>query len=276
VAFDTLAHGFTLTEAPCADAEGNVYFSDVLNGGVQCWSEREGVVTVVPKRRGIGGMVLHADGGLVVSGRDVSHARGDETRTLLSAPEGVTGFNDIAADAAGRVYAGALRFMPFAGEQVVPGEFWRIDAEGSAVLLFGGVEWPNGVGLSPDGETVYACDYASGELLAHPAAQTDAGRPRVLARSPAGSLDGLALDERGGIWVALGQGGGIARFEPDGTLDHVLDVPASFVSSCCFGGPDMRDLYITTADNTDDPARGGTLFRTRVEVAGLPVPMASI
>ena len=276
MAFETLAHGFALAEGPCVDDQGGVYFSDVVNGGVHRWSEADGVVTVVPKRRGVGGIVLHADGGVVVSGRDVSHVRDQETRTLFSAPEGVTGFNDITADSDGRVYAGALRFKPFAGESPVPGEVWLIYREQEAMPFFGGIEWPNGIGLSPDGGTVYTCDYASGELLAHLAVAVSPATPDVLARSPAGSADGLAVDGLGGVWVALGQGGGIARFEPDGSLDHILDVPASFVSSCCFGGPDMRDLYVTTADNTEDPERAGTLFRTRVEVAGLPVPKAAI
>ena len=53
-------------------------------------------------------------------------------------------------------------------------------------------------------------------------------------------------------------------------------LPASFVTSCCFGGDGGRDLYVTTADNTEDPARRGTVFRTRVDTAGAPVHMATI
>ena len=68
----------------------------------------------------------------------------------------------------------------------------------------------------------------------------------------------------------------MGRFGPDGGLDDVLDVPAGFVSSLCFGGEDMRDLYVTTADNGGHPDRRGTLFRTRVDVAGLPAPAARV
>jgi gluconolactonase len=272
---EALASGYGLLEAPTADGEGNVYFSDVLGGGVHRWSPEGELELVLPKRRGIGGMLLHADGGLVVSGRDVVHVKDEETRTLL-ALEGVTGFNDMAADAEGRVYAGALRFMPFGGEEPVPGEVWRIDAEGRAVELFGGIDWANGIGFSPDGRTIYTSDYAHGIVLAHELNDDGASNRRVFARSPSGGADGLAVDERGGVWVALGQGGGVGRFAPDGSLDHVLDVPASFVSSVCFGGEDLRDLYVTTADNSDDPDAGGTLFRTRVDVPGLPQPLAAI
>ena len=79
-----------------------------------------------------------------------------------------------------------------------------------------------------------------------------------------------------GVWVALGRGGGVARIGPGGTLEQVLDVPAGFVASCSFGGVERRDLYVATQDNTEDPARGGTLFRVRVDVPGLPPPLARV
>ena len=201
--FDELASGFSLLEAPCWDGAGGVYFSDVLQGGVRRWSDA-GVEDVLPKRRGIGGMCLHADGGLVMSGRDVIHVRGDEQRVLLGGIEGVTGFNDLGTDADGRVYVGALRFNPFAGESPKPGQVWRIDASGASAVLEG-IDWPNGIAFSPDGATMYACDYAHGTVLT--------GRREVFARSPAGSADGLAVDETGGVWVAMGEAGAIARFE---------------------------------------------------------------
>jgi sugar lactone lactonase YvrE len=264
---EPLATGYGLTEAPCDDGEGGVYFSDVLGGGVHRWSPGGGVETVLPKRRGIGGMCLHADGGLVVSGRDVVHVKDGESRPVF-ALDGVAGFNDIGTDSDGRVYAGALRFMPFAEEPPVPGEVWRIDGEGVAAELFGGIEWANGIGFSLDYATIYACDYASGEVLAHTLTVSgEATERRVFARSPSGEADGLAVDAEGAVWVALGQGGSLARFLPDGSLDRELEVPASFVSSACFGGDDRRDLYITTV---------GSVFRARVEVPGSPVPRATV
>ena len=91
---EELASGFSLLEGPTVNREGHVYFSDVLGGGVYRWSP-DGVQQVVPKRRGVGGIVLHEDGGLIVTGRDVLHVRDGESRTVL-ALDGVTGFNDLA------------------------------------------------------------------------------------------------------------------------------------------------------------------------------------
>ena len=72
---------------------------------------------------------------------------------------------------------------------------------------------------------------------------------------PGGQPDGMAVDEDGGLWVALGGRASVGRFAPDGVLDRELEVPATFVSSVCFGGADGRDLFITTADLA---AAGGT------------------
>ena len=269
---EVLASGYGLLEAPCVDDDGSVYFSDVLGGGVHRWAPGGDVETVIPKRRGVGGMCLHADGGLVVSGRDVVHVRDGESRTLLEL-EGVTGFNDLAPGPDGELYVGALRFMPFGGEDPVPGEVWMVGTSGKARETIGGIQWANGIGLSPGGETLYVSDYAPGEVIA---LELGTGERRVLARTPSGDADGLAVDVDGGVWVALGSGGAIGRFSPGGELEDVVEVPATFVSSLCFGGPDGRDLYVTTADNTEDASRGGKLLRTRVDRAGLPRPRAAI
>jgi gluconolactonase len=255
-----------LLEAPRWLPDGSVLFSNVLAGGV--WRHRpDGTVEeVVPKRRGIGGLVPHADGGVVVTGRSVVHVLPDgSSRDLLTDIDGVVGFNDLTTDAQGRVLVGALRFHPFGGEEPVAGEVWRIDAPGEASKLLGPVVWANGIGVSPDGGTVYVCDYQQAAVLAGPAA---GGELEELARAPEGaSCDGLAVDAGGDLWVALGAGGGIGRYTSGGRLQAVHDAPAEFVSSMSFGGEDGQDLFVTTI---------GALLKSRADVAGLPVVAASV
>jgi sugar lactone lactonase YvrE len=264
---EELVSGFSLLEGPTVDPNGGVYFSDVLTGGVYRWSP-DGVEQVVPKRRGVGGIVLHEDGGVIVTGRDVLHVRPGGSRTLL-ALDGVTGFNDLATAADGSVYVGALRFMPFGGDAPVPGEIWRIGPAGDAAPVAGGVLWANGIGFSPDGATAYGSDYARRCVIEWDVVDDGSlSSPRTFAEMPAGSADGLAVDVEGGVWVATGDAGKIARFLPGGSLDRELDVPAPFVSSLCFGGEDMRDVYVTTGD--------GRLLRDRSDVPGLPLPHARV
>jgi gluconolactonase len=265
-------HG--LLEAPRPANDGNgILYSDVLAGGVYRVEPDgdEEPLTVLPKRRGIGGLVVHRDGGIVVTGRTVVHVAGDQQRELLEL-DGVAGFNDIATDPAGNLLVGALRFRPFAGEDPVPTEIWRITAPGVAEIAGEGIDWPNGIGVSPDGGSIYASDTARGVIRVYVGGETEGS---AFATVSNGAVDGLAVDVEGGVWVALGDGG-VARFEADGRLDGLVTLPTNFVSSLCFGGDDDRDVYFTTADNPERPDSGGTIFHARSEIPGLPVAAATV
>jgi gluconolactonase len=274
--FETLAHGYRLVEGPTADDRGGLYFSDVLGGGVYRRDASGQIETVVPKRRGVGGIALHADGGLVVGGRDLLHVRG-ESSTPVFTIEGLPGWNDLCTDARGRVYAGSVGFAVFDPDaEVRPGECWRIDAPGEAVRLYGDVVHANGIGISPDGRTLYHSDTRQRVLIVHDLDEGRTSGRRAFEVPGRGRPDGLALDEEGGIWVAIADHGRIDRFLPDGRVERSLDVPARLVTSLCFAGEDRRDLIVVTGDNREDPERRGTIFRTRVPVAGAPVHPATI
>ena len=238
-----------LLEAPRLTADG-VVFSDVTGGGVYC----DGVA-VVPKRRGVGGIVPHRDGGLVITGRTLLHRE----RELLG--EDLGGFNDLTTTPAGEVLVGALRFHPFAGEAPVPSPLLRVTGPGQATVISEEALWPNGVGLAPGGDRIYLCDYARAQVLTM---GVDGSGAAVFCSSPRGGADGLAVDVEGGVWVALGDAGAVARFTPGGELDAVVDVPAEFVTSLSFSG---TDVLVTTV---------GTVFRGRSEVAGLPIAPATV
>ena len=271
---ETLAYGYGLIEGPRVDAAGNLFFSDVTNGGVFRRAPDGTITTAIPKRRGVGGIALHAGGGLVVSGRNVCHVKDGVTRILFER-EGVPGFNDLFTDAAGRVYVGSLRSDPFREGPRIPGELYRIDGEGRAIELYGDVGLSNGIGFGPGEHVLYHADTAARALVVH--SITDEGRAVGRRSLPMrGDPDGLAVDRRGYVWVALFGKGRVECYSPDGLFDDVIEVPARAVTSLCFGGRDGRDLYVVTADNTEAPERKGTIFRTRAPYAGMPVPPARI
>ncbi len=268
-----LARPHSLLEAPCFGPGGEAVYSDVIAGGVWGCSPDGHVREILAKRRGIGGILAHADGGWVISGRSVIHLLpGGGQREILSG-EGVCGYNDLGAAPDGTLLAGVLRYRPLAGEDPRPGQLLAVGADGAVEVLTEDVVWPNGIGVSPDGRTIYLSDYERAAVLAVP---REGGVANAFCRSPRGSADGLALDRDGGVWVALGEGGGIARFLPDGELDEVVTLPASFVSSLCFGGADMCDVLITTADNHVQPELGGTLLRARSRIPGLPIQPVAV
>lgn len=272
---ETLAWGYGLVEGPCVDADDNLYFSDVHGGGVFRRTPDGTLDTVVPKRRGVGGIAVHADGGLVISGRDICHVLDGETR-IVFAPD-APGLNDLFVDTEGRVICATMRSDPFATDGPrTPGECWLIDTDATSSELYGDVALTNGIGFSPDGSVLYHADTTRG-VWAHDYDDGTVSGRRLFVPADGLSPDGLAVDEAGTVWVADVSGSGAARgFAPDGSEVDRVEVPARMVTSLCFGGPDRRDLYVVTGDNTDDPERRGTVLRTRVEVAGCPVPLARV
>jgi sugar lactone lactonase YvrE len=122
---------------------------------------------------------------------------------------------------------------------------------------------------------VYAADFDSGAVLRGRWSTDTPPRLQRWWSSPSGQADGLA-GEAGGVLVALGSGAGVARIHPDGTLDHVLAVPAAFVSSVCFAGERLGDLVITTGGRTGDGQPGGAVLRIPAAVPGLPLPPVTI
>ena len=272
---ETLAWGYGLVEGPRADRRGNLYFSDVHNGGVYRRCPDGSIETVVPKRRGVGGISLHADGGLVISGRNICHVLDGVTR-IVFAPD-APGLNDLFVDADGRVICGTMRSDPFSMDGPrIAGECWRIDGEDDATELYGDVALTNGIGFSPDGTVLYHSDTTRG-VWSHEYVDGEVSGRRLFVQRDDLSPDGLAVDEAGTVWVADVSGSGAARgFAPDGSEIGRVDVPARMVTSLCFGGPDRRDLYIVTGDNTVYPERGGTIYQTRAEVPGCEVPEAIV
>jgi xylono-1,5-lactonase len=160
---ETLATGFGLLEAPVWKAGEGLLFADADFGGVHRLADTGEIQLVVPHRRGIGGMVPHAQGGLVVSGRNVAFkgARDEPTRVVFEndPPHGIVGFNDITTDSAGRIYAGSLGFLPTKkGDPPKPGALHVIELDGSSRQLASGVKLTNGLGFSPSGRKLYHAD----------------------------------------------------------------------------------------------------------------------
>ena len=183
----------------------------------------------------------------------------------------LVGFNDLTTDKAGRVYVGSLAFMVFGGGEAKPGNLVRIDLDGSIQVLSDGVMLTNGLGFSPDGKRLYHSDSRVGVRVYDVAADGTVGPWRLFADLGSGLPDGLKVAADGSIWVADAHGGRVAVFEPDGSHRMDVAVPIPMVTSLCFGGEDLRDLYIVTGSERGPRENCGTVFRTRVEVAGQPL-----
>lgn len=180
--------------------------------------------------------------------------------------------NDGCADAAGRLWAGAI---PPGGS---PGSGLLMWTDGHEVTVArNGIASSNGMAWSADGRTLLHADTGRRVLLAHQV-DTAAGAVRstaVVREFGDGLPDGVALDDHGGAWVAVYGTGQVRRIAP-GEPDLTVTVPTAQVTSAALGGPDGRDMLITTAREglgpLDDPM-AGRLFRARAPHLGLPTAL---
>jgi sugar lactone lactonase YvrE len=191
-----LARPHGLLEGPRFGPAGELVYSDVIAGGVWACSNDGVVRELLAKRRGIGGIVPHQDGGWVLSGRDLLHLSPDASQRVLFADNAACGFNDLGTTPTGDLLAGVLRFRPLAGDPPRNGQLLQIKADGTVEVLTEEIVWPNGIGVTPDGRTLYVSDYAQKVVLA---VSLDDRSVHEFCRSPDGSVDGLALDCEGGV-----------------------------------------------------------------------------
>jgi gluconolactonase len=277
-----IATDYGLIEGPVWDQAKGLYFSDVLNGGIFLLDRKDKVSLAVPKRKGVGGMALHEAGGIVAGGRDIAviSLADHSARALLDAKtaDEAVGFNDLSTDAKGRIYVGSLAFKVFGGGEMKPGKLWLIDLDGSVLAVSDGVLLTNGLGVSPDGKRLYHSDARRQMVRVYDiAADGSLAHWRCFAGlGESGVPDGLKVAADGSVWVADAHGGRVVVYEPDGRHRRDLRVPLPMVTSLCFGGDDMKDLYVVTGSRGGPRENCGTVFRARADVPGLPLAPARV
>ena len=159
------------------------------------------------------------------------------------------------------------------------GALYRVDPDGTVHRQFGDVIVANTLAFSPTGDTLYFSDtrrYVTWRMAVNAPAGTLA--PREIFKDYAESRDrpdGACVDSEGFLWNAIFGGGRVVRYAPDGRIDRVIELPVSNPTCVCFGGPDLRTLFITTAQRFLTRAQlraepwAGSLLAIDVDVAGL-------
>lgn len=222
------------------------------------------------------GSVVLAEGGLLLA-LDQGLCRFDPMSGAVVPwrdPEGHRegiGLNDAKVDRQGRLWLGSFDRR----EKEPRGLLHRIDPDGSSAVADSGYVVCNGPAFSPDGTTLYFSDTLGRRLLAYPLDPRTGtlGERRHFASIEAGYPDGLTVDIEGHLWCAHYAGGRLSRFAPDGRLERTTALPVSNPTSLCFGGPDLKTLYVTTArEGAEGEALAGALLALAPGVAGLPEP----
>jgi sugar lactone lactonase YvrE len=252
-----------LGEGPGWDAaKGRLLWVDILASLIHTFDPATGLTTTMAAEQHVGAARPRAGGGLVVNLRDGIglYGPGDAGPDGAGAPafswlvhDPVPGRrgNEAVVAPDGALWAGSMRYDQARGG----GALVRVAPDGAVTPQFTATI-SNGTGWSPDGATMYYVDTRSRRLEAfrfHGDSVSDR-RTVAVVEPGGGGPDGLAVDTDGCVWVALWGGSQVRRYTPEGSLDRIVEVPAQQPSACAFGGPGLRDLYITTArEGLDDP-----------------------
>ena len=188
--------------------------------------------------------------------------------------------NDGRVDRQGRFWVGAL--VEDSADRLpegVSGELYRVDATGRVTSHLDGIRIANSLCWSPDGKVMYFGDSASREICAFDFDRRRGAldNRRVFVRTPPGSApDGSTVDSEGFLWNAEWGSGRVVRYAPDGREDAAIQLPVTQVTCVSFGGDELRELYVTSANmglpkeaHKEQP-QAGDVFVFRTSVRGLP------
>jgi sugar lactone lactonase YvrE len=269
---------------PCADhgegpfwdsVEDRLLLVDLLRGalvsvkpsGTTRRHEVGGVAAAVRARRG-GGFVLATEHGFRLLSADLV-PQGEEIDAF---DDPLLRMNDGGCDQAGRFYCGTMAYAETPGA----GTLYRLDPDLSVHVVLAGVTISNGLQWHADGRHVYYNDTPTGRVDLFDFDPDTGGfgarRTFVAVEPGAGLPDGMAMDEEGGVWIALWGGGAVHRYDPAGRQTDRIELPVRQVTACTFGGPDGSTLYITTSRlGLEDGAEpeAGAVFAAETGVRGV-------
>lgn len=270
-----------LGECPVWDADHQqLFWVDAYNYRVHQFDPATGHDRYFETGDVVSAIVLAGEDRLLMALRDriaLLQLQTGEIRVLhqMQFPFPNTRFNDGKCDVKGRFWIGAISEAP---EQA---ELYRYDPDGSLQVMETGLTISNGLGWSPDGATFYLTDSAKHKIYAYDfAAETGTicdRRVLIDLTNEGVEPDGLAIDTQGNLWSALWNGWCIACFNPVGQELFRVKLPVQCPTSVAFGGPQLTDLYITSASvglsqkEIQQGVEAGDLFHFSTQSTGRPI-----
>jgi sugar lactone lactonase YvrE len=259
---------------------GQLYWVDIEGRAVHVYDPLTGTDRLIAVDQMVGCVVPRESGGVVVAmergfyGLDLATG----ATTLIHDPEPdlpANRFNDGKCDSRGRLWAGTTKIS----HDEPSGSLYCLDTNLTCHRRVPDVWISNGLAWSADDRTMYFIDSPTSRVVAYDF-DADSGaiaNPRPVIEVPAGNggPDGMTIDEEGMLWIALWDGWRVTRWDPtNGRLIGEIPVPVARPTSCVFGGPNLDQLYITSASTrmpAEELARqphAGGLFRCEPGVRG--------
>ena len=253
------------------EIESELWWVDISGKRLHRWRPATAAREDWPLADFASAVVLREKGGLLLAMRDglyfMDPATGERalflahepdrpdnrTNEAKCAPDGSfwvgTMQNNLHPDGSGKAMTGTT------------GALYRVRHDGGITREVDEVGLSNTLAWTDGGKTLLFADTATGIIRAFEVkADGRLGAASVFNDGTSagvklpGYCDGSAIDAEGFLWNARFAGGRLIRFAPDGTVERTIDLPVTNPTSCCFGGPDLTTLYVTSARHGLDAA----------------------
>jgi gluconolactonase len=244
---EKLADGFRFTEGPAADAQGNVYFSDIPNQRIHVWNVAQRKLTTFRENSGgANGLFFDKQGNLICcegTARQVTSISPDGKVTVLADRydgKRLNSPNDLWVDPDGGIYFSDPRYGNMEGlEQDGFHVYYLAPDRKTLTRVIDDLEKPNGVLGTADGSKLYVADAGAGKTYVYQVLGPGKLGPKKLFAEQ--GSDGLTIDQRGNVYLTSA---GINIYSPEGKLLETIEVPER-PANLTFGGPDRKTLFIT-------------------------------
>jgi gluconolactonase len=262
---EKLADGFLFTEGPSADSKGNVYFTDQPNDRIMIWSISGQLSTFMQPSGRSNGLAFDKKGYLwscADEKNELWRIAPDKSVTVIPSKyqdKVLNGPNDLWIARDGGVYF----TDPFykrswwnhtAKPQDIQGVYYLSPDHKTIVRLINDLVQPNGIVGTPDGKILFIADIGGNKTWKY-TINKDGSLSNKTLFCEMGS-DGMTIDTRGNIYIT---GKGVTIFDRSGKQIGNIEVPENWTANVCFGGPDMKSLFITASKG---------LYRLRMKVKG--------
>ncbi len=242
-----LAGGFIFTEGPAADAQGNIFFSDIPNNKIHKWSLEGNLSTFLENSDGANGLYFDKDGNLLAcqgSGRKLVSIDPAGNVTVLAEKyqeKPFNSLNDLWLDPKGGVYFTDPDYGHNRDDIQQDGEhvYYLTPDRRKVIRVIDDMVKPNGVIGTADGKMLYVADHGDGKTFVY-TINSDGTLSNKELFAPEGS-DGMTIDCQGNVYLTTGV---VAVYNPKGEKIETIIIPES-PANVCFGGKDKKTLFIT-------------------------------
>ena len=269
-----LTGGFCFGEGP-RWFEGLLWFSDMLGEAVHTVDLHGSMTTLPLPGRAPSGLGFRPDGTLLITStedRQVLAYDGDDVRVVADLRDLVpANLGDMVVDDAGRAFIGS--------QARTGGVIVRLDTDDTVSVVADDLDFPNGMVVTPDQETLIVAESTGRRLTAFTIGSDGALTDRrAFADGLEGPPDGIAIDAEGGVWTAMTLAHQFHRIVDGGTVTDRIDMDGRTAIACALGGPENRTLFLlSSTDAYPERLIGTKLSRidvVTVDVCGVgPIPI---